>query len=117
MSSTVRDGRWSPYAIESAGGWRPFWVRSRTSCFRTSLELAALVRTRPVNKVERESGIKKYVTFLSVTPRGSAALPLVSEEEGLEAFALAGREVLVISRRKPNGSTGSRMASSRRRSG
>jgi hypothetical protein len=67
------------------------------------MELAALVRTRSFSRIDRESDIKKYVTFLSASPRRSSALPPVSEKEGLEALALAGREVLVISRGKPNG--------------
>lgn len=70
---------------------------------RTAAEIANIVRSAPFGDVEREPGVKRYVTFLSERPRSHPRFPLASSKEALEAIAMGTREVFVVSRRKPNG--------------
>ena len=62
-----------------------------------------LVKRAPFKNVEAGAGIKLYVAFLSQTPPGRPKFPLVSATEGLEAIAMRGQEVFVVSRPKKNG--------------
>lgn len=70
---------------------------------RTAGELEKLVAQAPFAGSKDEAGTKRYVTFLSQAPRRRPRFPLVSEKEALEVLGIAGRDVYVLSRRKPNG--------------
>jgi len=70
---------------------------------RTLRELRALVEAQPFKGRGAGSAIKRYVVFLSRTPRRRPAFPLVSSKEVLKAIGMTSREVLVLSYRKPNG--------------
>ncbi len=70
---------------------------------RTAGKIVALARRVPFKDFEAEPGIKLYVVFLSQRPRSKPKLPLISSQEALEAIAMSGGEVFVVSRRKTNG--------------
>jgi uncharacterized protein (DUF1697 family) len=62
-----------------------------------------IVERRPFRSAEAERGIKLYVAFLFRKPRHEPIFPLTSSREALEAIAMTGREVFIISRRKTSG--------------
>ena len=70
-----------------------------TVVFRARRELASLVRAAPFLSYEDESDVKLYVAFLAGRPRSTPELPLHLPSDGLEAFALRGHDVLLVSRR------------------
>ena len=70
---------------------------------RTVHELERIVNSAPFKDVEAEPGTKLYIALLSRTPRPMPRFPLVSSKEALEAIAMSGREVFIVSRRKKNG--------------
>ncbi|MCA1559451.1 MAG: DUF1697 domain-containing protein [Acidobacteria bacterium] len=74
--------------------------------WRSLRDIEALVRRAPFRNVEAGPAVKLYVTFLSRMPRSMPKFPLVSLTERLEAIAMHGREVFVVSRPKNNGSFG-----------
>jgi hypothetical protein len=45
----------------------------------------------------------RYVAFLAEQPREKAQFPLLLPKEGLEAFAMSGRQVFIVSRPNPRG--------------
>jgi uncharacterized protein (DUF1697 family) len=65
-------------------------------------ELAALVARDPFADHPPGPRVKCYVAFLGRAPKVRPALPIVSAKERLEAIALEGREVFIVSRLKPN---------------
>lgn len=71
--------------------------------WRTLREIEELVGTAPFKDVEAGSGVKLYVAFLSQGPRNKPKFPFASLKEGLEAIAMRGQEVFVVSRPKKNG--------------
>jgi uncharacterized protein (DUF1697 family) len=71
--------------------------------FRTVEELQTILQFTPFKSIEADGSIKLYVTFLCDKPRTIPQLPLVSSKEALEAIDFKGREVFIVSRRKPNG--------------
>lgn len=71
--------------------------------FRTARALEALVRSAPFKGLEDERGVKLYVTFLAGTPRMTPTFPMLAPKEALEAIGTRGLDVLLVSRRKPNG--------------
>jgi uncharacterized protein (DUF1697 family) len=60
-----------------------------------------IVDGHPFGALTRDKAIKLYVVFLARRPKQVPALPLRFEKEGLELVAASGREVYVVSRRKP----------------
>ena len=66
-------------------------------------QIEELVGTVPFKDVEAGPATKLYVAFLSQKPRNRPTFPLVLSKEGLEAIAMRGREVFVVSRPKKNG--------------
>jgi hypothetical protein len=46
--------------------------------------------------------VELYVAFLSQRPRNKPKFPFASSKEGLEAIAMRGQEVFVVSRPKKN---------------
>ncbi len=71
--------------------------------FRTVDDLRRLIDASPFSSRHAADGAKLYVAFLSALPPRKPRFPLVSEKEALEAFGMLDRDVLVVSRRKPNG--------------
>lgn len=66
-------------------------------------ELDRIVARAPFAGPTEEPGTKRYVTFLALAPARRPRLPLASDKEALEVLGIAGRDVYVLSRRKPNG--------------
>jgi uncharacterized protein (DUF1697 family) len=70
---------------------------------RTAAELSALVAAEPFKDCGAAATDKLYVVFLARRARKPPALPIASAAERLTAFACRGRDVLLVSSRKPNG--------------
>jgi uncharacterized protein (DUF1697 family) len=70
---------------------------------RPSSTLAALAAANPFAACAAGATDKLYVSFLSRQSAKRPRLPLVSPLERLTVFARHGREVLLVSGRKPNG--------------
>ena len=77
--------------------------RDTAVCFRTLAEIERLVRSDPFGARAADRTVKLYVAFLAEKPRETLLLPAGRPKEGLEAFGIAGREMFLVSRRKPNG--------------
>ena len=84
-------------AIADVCGERP------SIMLRTAAELTTLVAAEPFAHCEAGADDKLYVAFLARKPRRRPRLPATEPAEGLTAFALRGREALLVSRRKPSG--------------
>jgi uncharacterized protein (DUF1697 family) len=70
---------------------------------RSAEELAALVTADPFGRCAAAATDKLYVAFLTRKPVREPKLPLASPRERLTVVARFGREVLLVSGRKPNG--------------
>ncbi len=70
---------------------------------RKAAEIAALVAAEPFERCGASAGDKLYVVFLTRKARKAPSLPIASPAERLTAFACRGRDVLLVSGRKPNG--------------
>jgi len=70
---------------------------------RTAKELAALVAAEPFGTCGARTADKLYVVFLTRKARKPPELPIASRAERLTAFACRGKDVLLVSARKPNG--------------
>jgi uncharacterized protein (DUF1697 family) len=66
--------------------------------FRTVDELERLVKNSPFNKLKTAQDVKLYVVFLSAKPERAPRLPLMSEKEAMEAMAIKGLHVFMVSR-------------------
>jgi uncharacterized protein (DUF1697 family) len=73
---------------------------------RTLKEIAQLVESDPFKDFKAQRDVKLYVTFLPEKPRVMPQFPLLLPKEGLEAFAMRGHEVFIVSRPNPRGFTG-----------
>jgi uncharacterized protein (DUF1697 family) len=74
--------------------------------FRTVDELERLVKNSPFNKLKAAQDVKLYVVFLSGKPGRAPRLPLMSEKEAVEAIAIKGLDVFMVSRPTKKGSYG-----------
>jgi uncharacterized protein (DUF1697 family) len=70
---------------------------------RTPKELEDLVNSNPFKQIKPGDDVMLCVIFLSGGPAGKPKLPLISEKERLEVFAIKDRVAYLVSRRKPNG--------------
>jgi uncharacterized protein (DUF1697 family) len=84
-------------AIHRRHGERPVIV------VRSAAEICNLFASDPFARCGARASDKLYVVFLTRKARRLPALPIVSRVERLEAFACRGRDVLLVSGRKPNG--------------
>ena len=84
-------------AIGRRHGERPVIV------VRKSAELVALAAAEPFAACGARATDKLYVVFLARKARTVPSLPLASAQERLTVFACRGRDVLLVSGRKPNG--------------
>jgi uncharacterized protein (DUF1697 family) len=82
---------------------RELFGEEPTVLFRTVHEVERIVKGVPFKDFEAEPDKKLYVTFLSRKPRSKPRFPLLSSKEALEAIAMKGLEVFIVSRRKKNG--------------
>jgi uncharacterized protein (DUF1697 family) len=74
--------------------------------YRPMRHLEAIVEEGPFGALATDAGVKLYVAFLVAAPRTRPAFPLVFQQEQLEAIGMRGNDVLIVSRRKPNGMFG-----------
>jgi uncharacterized protein (DUF1697 family) len=74
--------------------------------YRTVDALEALARTNPFDGLEDDRLLKQYVVFLAANPSKRPRLPIEDTKERLEAIGRKRLDVLVVSRRKPNGMYG-----------
>ena len=84
-------------AIWRAHGERPVIV------VRSAAELLDLATAEPFAACGARASDKLYVVFLARKARNPLSLPISSSAERLTAFACRGRDVLLVSARKPNG--------------
>ena len=84
-------------AIERRHGERPLIV------LRSAAELHELAAAEPFASCGAAASDKLYVVFLARKARKPPTLPIESAAERLTAFACRGRDVLLVSGRKPNG--------------
>jgi uncharacterized protein (DUF1697 family) len=70
---------------------------------RTAREVQQIVTASPFYGRASDPAVKRYVAFLSRTPRVRLDLPLRTPAERLEVVAIVHREVYIVSRRKKNG--------------
>ena len=71
--------------------------------FRTLRELEAIVKEAPFGALADDRAVKVYVMFMSATVTPRPKFPLALPKEGLEAIGMRKRDLLIVSRRKPNG--------------
>lgn len=70
---------------------------------RSASEFLDLLAADPFARCGAAPSDKLYVVFLARKARKPPALPIVSHVERLTAFGCRGRDVLLVSGRKPNG--------------
>lgn len=71
--------------------------------FRTLRELEAIVKAAPFGALTADKTVKLYALFMAGTSTRKPTFPLALPKEGLEAIGTNKGDVLVVSRRKPNG--------------
>jgi uncharacterized protein (DUF1697 family) len=74
--------------------------------YRSMRQLARLVRRAPFGDLTADRAVKLYVVFAIEKAKRRPAFPLALPKEGLEAIGRVGDDVLIVSRRKPNGMYG-----------
>ena len=74
--------------------------------YRTARDLQALVTAAPFGALAGDAAVKLYVAFVLEKAKSKPAFPLLLPKEALEAIGTAKGDVLIISRRKPNGMYG-----------
>ena len=74
--------------------------------FRTMRELEAIVNAAPFGALANDRTLKLYVMFLAGRPRQKPIFPMAMPKERLEAIGMKKGDVLLVSRRKPNGMYG-----------
>ena len=75
-------------------------------CYRTLDELDALIAANPFGTAAADKALKLYVAFAVGEPKQRWKLPIVDAKEFVEITAVRASDVLVVSRRKPNGMYG-----------
>jgi uncharacterized protein (DUF1697 family) len=71
--------------------------------FRTLRAIEHILLKEPFKEYERQRGLKLYIAFLDKPSPSAAAFPIRSAKERLHAIAQEGREVFIVSGRKPSG--------------
>ena len=74
--------------------------------YRSVSDLDGLARTAPFKGLEEDRSVKLYVVFLAAKPSKRPRLPLEDAKERLDVIGRSGLDVLLVSRRKPNGMYG-----------
>lgn len=75
-------------------------------CFRTLDDLERTVAVNPFGELAHDRTLKLYVSFCDREPANAPVLPLVADKELIEVIAHHGRELFIVSRRKPSGMYG-----------
>jgi len=75
-------------------------------CYRTVAQLDALIDSAPFGTRVSDTSLKLYVAFMDRLPAKVPALPTIVEKELVEIVAIHGADMLIVSRRKPNGMYG-----------
>ena len=75
-------------------------------CYRTLAQLDALIDSAPFGTRVSDTSLKLYVAFMDRVPAKVPALPTIVEKELVEIVAIRGADMLIVSRRKPNGMYG-----------
>lgn len=74
--------------------------------YRTIRELEQLVNAEPFGALALDPRVKLYVAFVAEKTKRKPRFPLRLPKEELEAIAARNGDVLIVSRRKPNGMYG-----------
>jgi len=77
-----------------------------TVILQTVAALQGILKRNPFKKVEPESDVVMFVTFLSANPPAKPKLPLVFPTENVELIAIRDRAAFLLCRRKKNGMFG-----------
>jgi uncharacterized protein (DUF1697 family) len=75
-------------------------------CYRTLDEIDALIAANPFGKHASDRALKLYIAFMDRVPSKLPKLPLVVEKELVEITAIRAADMMLVSRRKPNGMYG-----------
>ena len=75
-------------------------------CYRTLDEIDALIEAAPFGRLAGDKTLKLYVAFMDRVPAKIPKLPLVVEKELVEITAVHAADMMIVSRRKPNGMYG-----------
>ena len=75
-------------------------------CYRTIDEIEALIDSEPFGAFIADKALKLYVCFMDREPRPRPTLPIVDPKERVEVTAMSAANMLIVSRRKPNGMYG-----------
>lgn len=75
-------------------------------CFRRLDDVEALLAANPFGRLSADPALKLYVAFLEREPASRPALPLADAKEAVEVIGCRGLDMLIVSRRKPNGMYG-----------
>ena len=71
--------------------------------FRTLRDLEAIVQAAPFGVLADDRAVKLYVMFMAGKVSPKPKFPLALPKERLEAVGMRKNDVLIVSRRKPNG--------------
>jgi uncharacterized protein (DUF1697 family) len=75
-------------------------------CYRSLDEIEALVESEPFGTLGSDTALKLYVCFMEREPNPRPSLPIVDARALVEISAMRGADMLIVSRRKPNGMYG-----------
>jgi len=75
-------------------------------CYRTLDEIDALIAANPFGPQASDKALKLYVAFMDRVPARLPVLPIHVEKEHVEITAIRAADMLIVSRRKPNGMYG-----------
>ena len=75
-------------------------------CYRTLAEIDALIAANPFGPQASDKALKLYVAFMDRVPAQLPVLPIHVEKEHVEITAIRAADMLIVSRRKPNGMYG-----------
>jgi uncharacterized protein (DUF1697 family) len=75
-------------------------------CYRTLDEIEELIDAEPFGTLVSDKSLKLYVAFMDQVPARIPRLPIVVEKELVEFTAIRTADLLIVSRRKPNGMYG-----------
>jgi uncharacterized protein (DUF1697 family) len=84
----------------------PLFGKAPGVCYRTLDELDALIAAAPFGRLPADVSVKLYVAFLDRVPAAVPPLPLRIEKEQIEITDIRAADMLIVSRRKPNGMYG-----------
>ena len=77
-----------------------------TIVYRSMRQLERLVARAPFGELASDRTLKLYIVFASDRTKRRPRFPLELPKEGLEATGMIGDDLLIVSRRKPNGMYG-----------